>query len=98
MTSAVTHVETETAIITEADVGVRDPDLGRRTATTALGRTATTATDEIARTAALASMAAVGMRIAEIQSVRPHPSLLKTNGIVALCLSSNLQRACELAS
>lgn len=95
MTIAVTHVETETAIITEADVGVRDPDLGRRTATTALARTAT---DEIARTAAPANMAAAGMRIAEIQSVRPHPSLLKTNGIVAPCLSSNLQRACEPAS
>ena len=99
MMTAVRHAETEMAIITgvlEGHVLGLGPD--RLTATTALVKTATIATDGIAVIGSPASMAVSGTKIVGILSVKLLPSLLKMNEIDALYLSSSLQPACVLAS
>lgn len=98
MMTAAAHAATETAIITVEDARVQGRDPVHRIATTVLVKTATTEIDVTALIGALVIMAGVGMMIDGIPSVRPLPSLLKMNGIAALCLSSNLQPACALAN
>lgn len=97
MMIAVTHAETETAIITEeGDVHARDHALP--TATTALA--ATTGTTVIGETATDAPviMDAFGMMIDGSPSATAHHSLRRMSGIAARCLSSSLRPVCAPAS
>lgn len=93
MMTAVTRVETETVITTGVDgvdgVGVLGHARDLLIATTALATTANLGTDATVVTGL--DMVETGMRIAGIPSVRPLPSLLKMNGIAALCLFSSSQ-------